>query len=103
MWSGSGSTSSSSIDSLSSFSIDSLGYGDGDEFTKDKRIIQMFCKNWYVISIKRRPMNELVTLDTSILHVNGNDEADEVVGDWGEGLDDGNDDDDGNILLDIDG
>ena len=44
MWSGSGSTNSSSIDSLSSFSIDSLGYGDGDEFTKDKRTIQIFCK-----------------------------------------------------------
>ena len=48
-------------------------------------------------------MNELLTLNTSILHVNGNDEADEVVGDWGEGLDDGNDDDDGNILVDMDG
>ena len=48
-------------------------------------------------------MNESVALNTSILLVNGNDEADEVVGDWGEGLDDGNDDGDGNILVDMDG
>ena len=48
-------------------------------------------------------MNKVVTLNKSILHVNGNDEADEVLGDWGEGLDDGNDDDDGSILVDMDG
>ena len=57
MWSGSGSTNSSSIDSLSSFSIDSLGYGDGDEFTKDKRMIQIFCKRLLCNCDKKKPFD----------------------------------------------
>ena len=38
-----------------------------------------------------------------ILHENGRDGVDEVPGDWGEGLDDGNDDEDGNDVVEMDG
>ena len=38
-----------------------------------------------------------------ILHENGRDGVDEVPEDWGEGLDDGNDDEDENDVVEMDG
>ena len=38
-----------------------------------------------------------------ILHENGGNGVDEVPGDWGEGLDNGNDDEDGKDVVEMDG
>ena len=69
-------------------------------------------ENLDIIRISKKSLRKFYTISNiiksnitmnHILHENGRDGVDEVPGDWGEGLDDGNDDEDGNDVVEMDG
>ena len=103
MWSGSSVSLMSSNESWLSVSIEPFGKGVADEFTEEEKLDVVRISKKY---LRKNTVLNIIKSNIAmnhILHEIGRDGVDEVPGDWGEGLDDGNDDEDGNDVVEMDG